>query len=382
MDDNHKININPIQIFIWKWWRGIDQHLLIAVIILMSLSLLLVTTASSAVAGRIGLAEDYFANRHLVYSSISIICLLIFSSLDIAWLKRIIIAAIVVNIFMLIFVKLFGHEVKGAKRWINLFGFSYQPSEFIKPLFAVTTGWIFSLSCSKNLSFLMSLALYLIVAFLLIIQPDLGMLIALTGIWSLQLFVAGIPILWMIIVVASAILGIFAAYNFLPHVHERINSFIHPSEHENYQVSKSLEAFWQGGIFGRGPGEGNVKHMLPDSHTDFIFAVAGEEFGILVCIFISTVFAFIVIKGIIKLIRETDKFIMYASVGIIAQIGLQSAINMGVSLNLLPTKGMTLPFISYGGSSSLSISIAMGILLSLTRSRKHIVEYNVTRSMI
>jgi len=218
-----------------------------------------------------------------------------------------------------------------------------------------------------------------VVAVLLIIQPDLGMLITVTGIWGVQLFIAGLPFLWIILAVIALVCGLFAAYSFLPHVADRINSFLNPSDHENYQVSKSLLAFEEGGIFGRGPGEGIVKQVLPDSHTDFIFAVAGEEFGAAVCILISLIFCYIVVRGILKLSKESNNFVLFASSGILGQIGLQSAINMGVSLNLLPTKGMTLPFISYGGSSTLSISIAMGMLLAFSKTSSNTNQYKLLR---
>ena len=271
--------------------------------------------------------------------------------------------------------KFFGYEVKGAKRWINIIGFSMQPSEFLKPCFSVMTAWILSMRENNIPSFSISIFLYSLVAVVLITQPDFGMLIMVTMVWGVQLFVSGLPILWILIAIIGGIIGVFGAYTMLPHVAQRINSFLDPSGSENYQVTKSIAAFENGGLYGRGPGEGSVKQVLPDSHTDFIFAVAGEEFGAVVCLIIAAIFAFIVIRGLVLLVYEEDRFTVLASVGLLSQFGLQSVINMGVTLNLLPTKGMTLPFISYGGSSTLSVAIGMGMLLALTRQHASLTKY-------
>ncbi len=221
----------------------------------------------------------------------------------------------------------------------------------------------------------MCILLYALVALLILIQPDVGMLILITAVFASQLFVAGFPIIWIMVALLAGFFGIFSAYFLLPHVASRINSFLDPVSNENYQISKSILAFEEGGLYGRGPGEGSVKQHLPDSHTDFIFAVAGEEFGAIICIMIIAVFAFIVLRSLARINNEQDKFIQLASVGIIAQFGLQAVINMGVTLNLLPTKGMTLPFISYGGSSTLAIGIAVGMLLGLTKHKTSLVKY-------
>jgi len=275
-------------------------------------------------------------------------------------------------------VKFYGYEVKGAVRWINLGGFSMQPSEFIKPFFAVVVGWILSLKFEDEFpSFLLCSFLYIIIAALLITQPDFGMLVMITAIFGIQVFIAGMPIFWIMLAIISSAFGVTAAYFLLPHVTKRINSFLDPENSENYQVSKSIAAFEHGGLYGRGPGEGAIKQILPDSHTDFIFAVAGEEFGAIICIIVIFTFAFIVVRSLLKLINEEDKFTQFAATGIVAQFGLQSIINIGVTLNVLPTKGMTLPFISYGGSSTLAIAIAMGMLLGFTRTRASLEKYKI-----
>ena len=364
--------------FIKNWWRRIDQQTITALAILISFSLMLVTTTSSAVAGKIGLIDNYFSSRQVLYLLVASAFLIIFSSLEKKWIKRLGILGLLFNIIMLVLVKFYGYEVKGATRWIKIVGFSYQPSEFIKPFLAIVTGWILSLGYNEDFpSFRVCMVLYGIVASLLIIQPDFGMLVLITAVFGTQLFVAGLPVIWLFLAIIGGFLGTISAYFFLPHVASRVNNFLDPENSENYQVVKSILAFEHGGLYGRGPGEGAVKQHLPDSHTDFIFAVAGEEFGAIICIMLISVFAFIVLRTLIRLSNENDKFVQLASVGIITQFGLQATINIGVTLNLLPTKGMTLPFISYGGSSTLAIALAVGMLLGLTKRKTSLVKYKM-----
>ncbi len=364
--------------FIKRWWKVIDQQTIIAMVILLAFSLMLVTTASPAVANRIGLTDNYFSSRHLVFLTLAVIIILTFSLLDKKWIRRLAILGFLGSLVMLVLVKFYGFEVKGATRWINIGGFSYQPSEFMKPFFAVVTGWILSLHYHEDFpSFKVCFMIFLCVAALLIIQPDFGMLVMVSAVFGIQLFVAGLPIIWLFIAIFASVFGSIGAYLLLPHVASRINRFLDPVNSENYQVTRSLEAFESGGLYGKGPGEGSVKQFLPDSHTDFIFAVAGEEFGAVICLMIIITFAYIVIRILANLLHEDDKFIQIAAIGIISQFGLQAVINMGVSLNLLPTKGMTLPFISYGGSSTLAISIGMGMLLGLTKRKASLIKYRL-----
>ena len=364
--------------FINRWWKVIDQQTIIAMVILLAFSLMLVTTASPAVANRIGLTDNYFSSRHVVFLTLAVIIILTFSLLDKKWIRRLAIFGFLGSLLMLVLVKFYGFEVKGATRWINIGGFSYQPSEFMKPFFAVVTGWILSLHYYEEFpSFKVCFMLFISVAALLIIQPDFGMLVMVSAVFGIQLFVAGLPIIWLFIAIFASVFGSIGAYLLLPHVASRINRFLDPVNSENYQITRSLEAFESGGLYGKGPGEGSVKQFLPDSHTDFIFAVAGEEFGAIICLMIIITFAYIVIRILINLLHEDDKFIQIAAIGIISQFGLQAVINMGVSLNLLPTKGMTLPFISYGGSSTLAISIGLGMLLGLTKRKASLVKYRL-----
>ena len=364
--------------FINRWWKVIDQQTIIAMVILLAFSLMLVTTASPAVANRIGLTDNYFSSRHVVFLTLAVIIILTFSLLDKKWIRRLAIFGFLGSLLMLVLVKFYGFEVKGATRWINIGGFSYQPSEFMKPFFAVVTGWVLSLNYYEEFpSFKVCFMLFISVAALLIIQPDFGMLLMVSAVFGIQLFVTGLPIIWLFIAIFALVFGSIGAYLLLPHVASRINRFLDPVNTENYQITRSLEAFESGGLYGKGPGEGSVKQFLPDSHTDFIFAVAGEEFGAIICLMIIITFAYIVIRILINLLHEDDKFIQIAAIGIISQFGLQAVINMGVSLNLLPTKGMTLPFISYGGSSTLAISIGMGMLLGLTKRKASLVKYRL-----
>jgi cell division protein FtsW len=370
MRDLHKNNL------IKNWWRGVDQQAIVALAILIAFSLMLVTTTSSAVAEKIGLIDNYFSSRQVIYLLIAATFIIILSSIDKKWVKRIGIIGFLFSILMLILVKFYGYEVKGATRWISIGGFSYQPSEFIKPFFAIVTGWVLSLRYEDEFpSFRICMTLYILVATLLIIQPDFGMLVLITAVFGTQLFIAGLPAIWIILAIIGGFFGALVAYLLLPHVATRINNFLAPENSENYQVTKSILAFEHGGLYGKGPGEGAIKQYLPDSHTDFIFAVAGEEFGAIICLIIVCVFAFIVLRTLIHLKDETDKFVQLTSIGLITQFGLQATINMGVTLNLLPTKGMTLPFISYGGSSTLAISITVGMLLALTKRKTSLHRY-------
>lgn len=368
-------NYNKNNIFL-RWWRGVDQQTMIALSILIGFSMMLVTTTSSAVAEKIGLTEHHFSSRQMIFLLIASVVVIALSSVEKKWVKRIGIGGFIVSVLSLILVKFYGYEVKGAVRWMRVAGFSYQPSEFMKPCFAVVTGWILSLRYQEDFpSFRVCAVLYLIVAALLITQPDFGMLVLTTAVFAVQLFVGGLPTIWIFVSGIVGLFGVISAYILLPHVATRINNFLDPAANENYQVTKSILAFEHGGLYGMGPGEGSIKQHLPDSHTDFIFAVAGEEFGAIICIMLIAVFAFIVLKTLIRLNSEDDKFVQLAAVGIITQFGLQATINMGVTLNLLPTKGMTLPFVSYGGSSTIAISLAIGMLLGLTKRQTSLVKY-------
>jgi cell division protein FtsW len=266
---------------------------------------------------------------------------------------------------------LVGPEIKGARRWIALPGFQLQPSEFIKPFFAVVAAWLFAAQkmYRRVPGYLISVALYAGIAAMLIKQPDLGMAAVVTMVWFGQFFMAGLP-LWLVGMMGClGFVGLFGAYLFLPHVTSRINRFLDPAAGDSYQVDRAMEAFMNGGLMGRGPGEGIVKRTIPDAHADFIFAVAAEEFGLIACLIIVGLFAFVVMRGFSRVLQETNLFVLLAATGLLVQFGLQAIVNMASTLHLMPTKGMTLPFISYGGSSLLALAIGMGMVLALTRKR-------------
>jgi len=331
----------------------------------------LVAAGSPPVAKRLNLPGFYFVHRHQVFLLLGFAAMIITSMLPVTYIRRLAILGFAASLLLMVVVPFMGEQTKGAHRWITILGISIQPSEFMKPCFAVVMAWVCAQS-HRRVDFpgyKVAIGLYVVVVALLLVQPDFGMTLTVTAMWGIQLFLAGLPLLWVGILGAGGVIGLFGAYHFLPHVAKRINNFLDPAEGDNYQISKSLEAFKSGGVFGRGPGEGEVKQFLPDSHTDFIFAVAGEEFGAIFCLLILALFAFVVLRGLSRVRTENDLFIMLAVVGVLTQFGIQSIVNMGVAVNLLPAKGMTLPFLSYGGSSVVAIAFGMGIMLALTRRR-------------
>ncbi len=216
---------------------------------------------------------------------------------------------------------------------------------------------------------MIAIGLYVVVVALLLSQPDVGMTLVVSAVWFAQFFLAGLPILWVVMFLGLGIVGAAGAYIFFPHVTNRVDRFLKPDVGENYQIERAMEAFQTGGFFGVGPGDGSVKRVVPDAHTDFIFAVVGEEFGVLFCLVLVGLFTFIVLRGFSRLLEEKNFFVVLAAAGLLTQFGLQAIINIGVNLRLMPTKGMTLPFISYGGSSMLALAVLMGMLLALTRRR-------------
>ncbi|MAR56770.1 MAG: putative lipid II flippase FtsW [Rickettsiales bacterium] len=361
---------------IGRWWWTVDRPTWFALLLLLVIGAVLVTTASPAVAARIGLGEFHFAQRHYVFLFLTLLTMFGISLLSHQQVRQLAMLTFALAIVCLLLLPVIGFENKGATRWIRIAGLSIQPSEFLKPAFAVFVAWLFAekFRSTHFPGYRLAIGVYLVCAALLITQPDFGMTVVLTGMFALQFFLAGVSVVWVGALVGFALVGALLAYELLPHVTERIDRFLDPASGDNYQVEKSLDAFASGGFIGRGPGEGTVKEFIPDSHTDFIFAVAGEEYGMLVCLMILGIYAFILLRGF-KLIQQRDNlFVILAVAGLLTQFGLQALINMGVAVNLLPAKGMTLPFLSYGGSSSLAMGITMGMLLALTRK-----QYGVKR---
>ena len=354
-----------------QWWWTVDRWTLAAIIALMFIGAILVLAASPAVAVRIGLDSFYLVRHHYMMLPLAAITLIGVSVLSPRQVRRL--GVVLFGFFLVLTVlTLFsGVEIKGATRWINVGPLSLQPSEFLKPCFAIFTAWMFALQKSEQRvpGNLIAIAAYLVTVGIVIKQPDLGMTVVLTATWAAQFFVAGLPIFWVASFVGLGAGGLAAAYFLLPHVTERVDQFIDPASGDNYQIDRALEAFSNGGFTGRGPGGGTVKLVLPDAHADFVFAVAGEEFGLIVCLIIVALFAFIVLRSLLRTVGENNLFILLAVTGLVTSFGLQAVVNMASTLHLMPTKGMTLPFISYGGSSIVAIALGVGMLLALTRKR-------------
>ncbi len=353
------------------WWWTVDRWTLAAVATLIGFGVILILAASPAAGQRIGLDGFYLAQRHLTLLPLALALMFTVSLLSPRWVKRIAVIGFAVAILLCLLTLFVGAEIKGATRWITLAGFSLQPSEILKPTFAVVCAWMFAHG-AKDPTFpgaWITAGLGLLSVALLMLQPDVGQTFVLTAVWSVQFFLAGLPMLWVALIAVSAVVALTVAYFVLPHVAQRIDSFLDPSAGDRYQIQRSMEAFMNGGLFGRGPGEGTVKGLLPDAHSDFIFAVAGEELGVLACLVIVALFAFVVLRGFSRAFHDNSLFVLLATAGLLTQVGLQSLINMASSLHLIPTKGMTLPFISYGGSSLLALALTLGMVLALTRRR-------------
>lgn len=352
-----------------NWWWTVDKVTLSLTLVLIFIGAFLVFSASPSVARRIGFADYHFIKRQLLFIFISLFIIFALSLQRLKTIRRIAIIGYALTLILMMFTLFAGYETKGASRWIRLFGFSLQPSEFIKPTFVVVSAWL--LDGSKKFEDfpggLLSAGLFALTAGMLILQPDIGMTIVVSCIWGFQLFLAGLPMALVGILGLVAVAGAIGAYFTFDHVHDRVQQFLASGDNLGYQVRKSLEAFANGNLLGRGPGEGTVKLNLPDAHTDFIFAVAGEEFGIWLCLILVALFGIIVIRSLMLSLKDNNLFIVYASAGLAASFGLQAIINMASTLHLMPTKGMTLPFISYGGSSLFASAITIGMLLAITR---------------
>lgn len=334
---------------------------------------MLVLAASPAVAERIHQSRDVFIAKQVVFLGLAGVTIVGVSLLTPRNIRRVALAGCFIAIGLTALTLVHGIEIKGARRWIALPGMSIQPSEFLKPCFAVVTAWLLT-EGRRTRGFpgrLLAFIVFGMILMLLKSQPDIGMLSVITAVFFAQLFIDGMNMAMVGVGALSMAGAAIGAYVLFPHVRSRVTRFIHPESGDHYQVDTALQAFGNGGLLGRGPGEGRVKDLLPDAHADFVFAVAGEEFGLIVCLMILSVFAFIVLRGLLRLVQETDEFVILAASGLVTGFGLQAFVNMASALHLIPTKGMTLPFISYGGSSALSVALGMGMLLALTRRRTH-----------
>ena len=354
-----------------NWWWTIDRWILAAVGALIILGLVLTMAGSPPVAERLGLPTFHFVNRQVLYLIPSIAILVGTSFLTPSQVRRAALIIFLVSLALIIVALIFGHEVKGARRWI----FGIQPSEFLKPAFVILIAWAFSEAGKRRdmPANLLAFLLLLITIIPLILQPDFGQTMLVSLVWVALFFMAGLHWFWLVGIGGAGLSGAYLAYKLVAHVRARVLKFIDPGAGggvvDTFQVDTALESFLSGGWFGKGPGEGTVKRILPDAHTDFIFAVTAEEFGVLACVAIVLIFAFIVLRGLWLAARQEDPFCRLATAGLTMLFGIQSAINMAVNVHLIPAKGMTLPFISYGGSSLLSLSLAIGFLIAVMRKR-------------
>lgn len=356
-----------------RWWWTIDRWQLAAFGLLILFGGFLVVTASSAVAERIGLNSWHFAARHFMMLVPAMVLMLGLSLLQPRQILLVAMGLFAVSVIALFLTLFFGYEVKGAQRWIRILGFSLQPSEFVKPAFIVLNAWLLAQPGVRGTrrGWLLPPLLLGLVCLLLLSQPDFGMTAVIACIWLGQLFIAGLPIPLVLIGGGAGVCGLVGAYFAFPHVTSRIDRFLNPASGDTYQVERALEAYHAGGLLGVGPGMGTIKDQIPDAHADFIFAVAGEELGLVWCLVLLGLIAFIVLRGFWRSGQGPTLFVALAASGLVIQFAMQALINIGSSLHLVPTKGMTLPFVSYGGSSLIAVGIGMGMLLALTRKRTH-----------
>jgi cell division protein FtsW len=363
---------NPLS----DWWWTVDRLQLAAIIALILAGVILSLAASPQVATRIGLDPFHFFNHHVVFLLPSLFVLIGVSFLSPRQIRRMALVIFAVSIALIVVTLLIGPEVKGSRRWITLIGVNIQASESAKPAFVVLAAWLFAESTRKPEmpATSMALVLLLMLVSLLVAEPDFGQTMLILMVWGALFFIAGMRMIWVMGLAGAAGVGLFTAYLFVPHVAGRIKRFMNPASGDTFQVDTAMEAFGNGGWFGLGPGEGIAKRSLPDSHTDFVFAVAAEEFGIILCLVLLALFAFVVVRALSRAYASEDMFARFAASGLAILFGVQAAINMSVNLQLIPAKGMTLPFISYGGSSMVSLAYGVGMLLALTRQRPRVEQ--------
>lgn len=357
------------------WLRTVDRWLLGCFGALMVIGLVMALAASPAVAERLNLSTFHFVDRQALMLVPSALLMVATSFLSPRHVRRAAFAVFVVSLALIVLALLFGAEVKGSRRWI----FGVQPSEFLKPAFVVLAAWAFSEGAGRAKVAGTTIAILLLPLTIvpLILQPDFGQTMLVSLVWATLFFMAGLHWFWVAGIGGVGAVGAFLAFRFSPHVHERVLRFIDPDSSggvvDTFQVDTALQSILSGGWLGRGPGEGVYKRILPDAHTDFVFAVAGEEFGMVACLALIAFFGFIVLRGLLLASRNEDPFCRFAAAGLVIMFGVQSWINMAVNLRAIPAKGMTLPFISYGGSSILALALGMGFLVALTRRRPRAV---------
>jgi cell division protein FtsW len=357
------------QSLIGRWWWTVDHGLLVGILALMLTGVILVTAAGTAVALRINLPDMHFITKHLIYLVPSVFLMFAASLCSPRMIWRLGSLFFIGTIGALILVPFIGPEIKGAQRWLSLPGISLQPSEFAKPAFAIMAAWLLARWKADNTFKGPQYVgvLYSLVLFLFLIQPDFGMSFVLTVMLAAMVVVAGLSMRYVLALLPMGGVMVLGAYGFFPHVKSRIDRFLFPESGDSYQVDKSLEAFRSGGLIGKGPGQGTVKLEIPDGHADFIFSVGAEEFGLVFIFIVLALYLFVIMRALKNLQASENLFSILCVSGLLAMFALQALIHMGSSLGVLPAKGMTLPLLSYGGSSLLSVSLSMGVILALTR---------------
>jgi cell division protein FtsW len=355
-----------------EWWWSVDRELLGSLILLMTCGMVLSFAASPPVAERLGLNEWHFVIRHAMFCVPAVIVMIATSFLNHRQARFWALGTLIISIALLWATLKFGTEVKGARRWVSFGGNSIQPSEFVKPAFAVLGAWLFSESMVlKNVpGKIMATAIMVLIVGGLLMQPDIGQTALILATWAGLLFLSGIS-WWLIIGLAGGAGGLlFSAYMVFPHFSKRVDTFLNPDGGGNtYQIDRALQSLLEGGWFGRGPGESIAKKLIPDAHADYVFSAAAGEFGILFCMVLVGLICFIVIRAMMGAQRQTSLFARLAASTLAIQFAMQSGINLAVNLNMIPPKGMTLPFVSYGGTSMIAIAFGMGLMLALTRSK-------------
>ncbi len=361
------------------WWFTVDRLTLAAAILLLAAGIVLTLAASPAVATRLDLNPFHFVYRHLAIAPLALLVMIGASLLSPRMIRRVALMLTFGGLILMGLALEFGMEIKGAHRWLMIGNFALQPSEIVKPGFIILSAWFLSESQKRGdvPGVWLAVGVYAIFAGLLVLQPDFGQTVLITMIWGGMFFMAGIGLWWIGALAIAGLFGLAGAYFTAPHFASRIDRFLNPESGDTYQADRALESFLNGGWFGTGPGEGTVKHFLPDSHTDFVFAVAAEEYGLIACMLLVALYSFIVLRGLSLAAREPDGFLRHAVAGLIMLFGLQAVINMAVNVGLAPAKGMTLPFISYGGSSMIGMALVLGFALGLTRKRPRSESYSM-----
>ncbi len=354
-----------------EWWYTIDKAMLALVVVLIGVGFVLSLAASPAVALKKGLPVYHFTGRHLVFMGAGAIAMLAASMLLPREVRRAALLIVAVGFGLMVSISISAPEINGAKRWVVIGGLSLQPSELAKPGFIVLSAWLMAESRERTEMPAMPIAIGLLAVFslLLLSQPDVGQMVLLLVIWGTMLFLSGHPVLFAGALAGVGCASLVFAYLTFDHVRQRIGRFIDPSTGDTFQVDRALQSFNEGGLMGRGPGQGTIKTVLPDAHTDFIFAVLAEEYGALACLALLGLFALLFVRAWVRMRSEPDLFAKLGIAGLSLMLLVQALINMGVNVGIFPAKGMTLPFISYGGSSLVSSALTMGFLLALMRRR-------------